>query len=78
MLQVCRAVGNALHAIFSLGNRILSKVERAPIMCGQHKITDGVWLDPLHQLMHSDAVSKRLGHFLVINMDIAIMHPIVG
>ena len=72
------AVIDARHTLFRLLHRLFTEMKRVAVMSRQHQIAQGLRLLTGQNLVYIHAVSKRLRHFFVIDVDVAIVHPVAG
>ena len=47
-------------------------------MCLHHHVANDFIAVLLCHFPHGEEIAQRLGHFLVVDVDIAVVHPVVG
>ena len=76
MLQIQAAVGDPLHAAQRLLHGVIAEVKGRPVMPGEHEVTNRLRLDPFQHFVNRNAVAKRFGHLLIVDIDESVVHPI--
>ena len=77
-IQIFAAGVQALQAVFAAFDQVNGIVQRHTITGGQHEIANGLVAEFVCDLAHSKEVSGALGHFHIVNVQKAVVHPIVA
>ena len=59
-------------------NSFFREINRLTIMLGSKEETQHLTINSLEGIVNSDKIAQRFGHLNIVNVDKAIMHPVVG
>ena len=77
-LVVGLRVVQALQRRLALLDQLLREVERAAVVRGQHEVAHGLKVILLADLADGEEVARGLGHLLIVDVDEAVVHPVLG
>ena len=68
----------AFEGIFGLGQQFVGEIDRASVVGHQHEHADDFQIVLLGDVPDGEEVALGFGHFFVVDVDVAVVDPVVG